>query len=383
MRSAVSRSIVFLAVVVIISSGIWREFVAAKDPPEKAAPAVPTVDAKSQPKSEAKTDEKKEPREVANSIGQKLVLIPAGEFLMGGPEKPENVIERYPVMHLKPEDFADEYPQHKVKITKPFFMCRHETTVGQFKKFIAETHYVTEGEKDADKPDEPTKPEEINSDGVRRRPRGPGSWGFNQEVQAFEGRYPKYNWKNPGFDITDDMPVVNVSWNDAQEFLNWLSAKEKKTYRLPTEAEWEYACRAGTTTQYSSGNDPDSLAKIANVADADFYAKFPKYYEQEKCLHTHDGHVLPAPVGSYPPNAFGLYDMHGNAWEWTNDWYGEDYYAKSPLEDPPGPAEGGKKVRRGGAWHTVPMWARSSFRNWNTTISRYPNLGFRVVMNAE
>src|SRR5205085_12674877 len=80
---------------------------------------------------------------------------------------------------------------------------------------------------------------------------------------------------------------------------------------------------------------------------------------------------------SYPPNAFGLYDMHGNAWEWTNDWYGEDFYSKSPVEDPQGPADGNVKVRRGGAWHTLAMWSRASFRNINTRYSRYPNLGFR------
>ena len=304
-------------------------------------------------------------KEVANSIGQKLVLIPSGEFLMGGPDAPEDVIKMFPAYKLKPADFADEYPQHKVKITKPFYMCRHETTVGQFKKFVAETDYKTEGER----PDASKK--------------GPGAWGFNPVTQAFEGRDPKYNWKNAGFEISDDMPVVNVSWNDAQEFLKWLSAKEKKTYRLPSEAEWEYACRGGTKTQYWSGQAPESLAKVANVCDADFYEKFPKYYEKERCLSLRDGRIYPAPVGSYPPNPFGLYDMHGNAWEWTNDWYGEDYYAKSPVEDPQGPPDGGAKVRRGGAWHTLAMWSRASFRNINTVVSRYPNLGFRVVMNVE
>jgi len=311
-----------------------------------------------------------EPREITNSIGQKLVLIPAGEFLMGGPQKPEEVIKNYPADKLTPDDFSDEYPQHRVKISKPFFMCRYETTVGQFKKFIAATKYVTEGERD-----------------TNDRGRGPGAWGFNAAEQKFEGRDPKYNWKNPGFAITDDMPVVNVSWNDAIAFLKWLSQEEKRTYRLPTEAEWEYACRAGTTTQYWSGDDQETLAKIANICDHDFFAKYPKYYEEARLLKGRDGHVLPAAVGSYRPNAFGLYDMHGNAWEWTNDWYSDTYYqacyAQGTVADPQGPQkEDGVKIRRGGAWHTLPVWCRASFRNINTTISRYPNLSFRVVMNV-
>ena len=118
--------------------------------------------------------------------------------------------------------------------------------------------------------------------------------------------------------------MVNVSWNDAVAFCKWLSKKEGKTYRLPTEAEWEYACRAGTTTRYYSGDDPETLAKVGNVADAAFKAKFPDW---EYTIKANDGYVFTAPVGKFKPNAFGLYDMHGNAWQWCADWYGEEYYA--------------------------------------------------------
>ena len=108
--------------------------------------------------------------------------------------------------------------------------------------------------------------------------------------------------------------MVNVSWNDAVAFCKWLSQKEGKTYRLPTEAQWEYACRAGTTTRYYSGDDPETLAKVANVADATFKAKFPDW---KSTIKASDGYVFTAPVGQFKPNAFGLYDMHGNAWQWV------------------------------------------------------------------
>ncbi len=302
------------------------------------------------------------PKSTINSLGQQLVLIPAGEFLMGGGEKAEEVAAAFPQFGMKAEFFVDEYPQHRVRITKPFWLGKHEVTVAQFKKFVEATNFKTSAERE---------------DNSRR---GPGGWGFSIATKKFEGRKLEYNWRTPGFPIQDDYPVVNVSWDDAVAFCQWLSKQEGKTYRLPTEAEWEYACRAGTTTRYWCGTEPTSLAKAANTADADFYRAFPWYYEKAFTLAVGDGHALPAPVGRYPANPFGLCDMHGNAWEWTSDWYEEDYYKNSPLENPTGPTEPSElKVRRGGAWHTAAIWTRASFRNYNFTDSRYPNLGFRVV----
>ena len=171
--------------------------------------------------------------------------------------------------------------------------------------------------------------------------------------------------------------MLNVTWNDSVAFCKWLSAKEGKTYRLPTEAEWEYACRAGTETRYNNGNDPNGLAQVANVGDDRGRTTFP--HVQELDIPKDSVPKFTVSVGKFPANRFGLCDMHGNVWEWCSDWYGADYYARSPVDDPRGPESGTRRVRRGGAWHSFPLWARAAFRNWNSPVSRCVNLGFRVV----
>ena len=202
-----------------------------------------------------------------------------------------------------------------------------------------------------------------------------GGWGWDPDKKEF-GFNEKYSWQNAGFEQTDEHPVVNVSWNDAVEFCKWLSRKEGKTYRLPTEAEWEYACRAGTTTRYYSGDDPETLAKVGNVADATAKAKFPDW----TCtIKASDGYVFTAPVGKFKPNSFGLYDMHGNAWQWCADWYGAEYYAKSPVDDPAGPDSGNVRVLRGGSWCRWPLSSRSATRYRYSPDFRYGYAGFRVA----
>jgi formylglycine-generating enzyme required for sulfatase activity len=119
------------------------------------------------------------------------------------------------------------------------------------------------------------------------------------------------------------------------------------------------------------------LLKVANTFDADTARDWPQW--QTYALTGHDGFEFTAPVGSFAPNAWGLYDMHGNAWEWVADWYGESYYANSPVDDPPGPATGSVRVRRGGSWHTWSFYARASFRNWNTPQTRYTLVGIRLL----
>ena len=159
-------------------------------------------------------------------------------------------------------------------------------------------------------------------------------------------------------------------------FCKWLSGKEGKTYRLPTEAEWEYACRAGTTTRYYSGDDPETLAKVGNVEDAAANLKFPHW---TNAIKASDGYVFTAPVGKFKPNAFGLYDMHGNAWQWCSDWYDAKYYAKSPADDPTGPDTGDGRVIRGGSWDDSPHCARSAMRDGITPDLPSDGAGFRVA----
>jgi formylglycine-generating enzyme required for sulfatase activity len=175
--------------------------------------------------------------------------------------------------------------------------------------------------------------------------------------------------------------VVNVSWNDAVAFCKWVSGKEGKTYQLPTEAQWEYACRAGTTSRYHSGDDPETLAKVANVADATAKGKLPDPWPwNQDRIKASDGYVFTAPVGQFKPNAFGLYDMHGNAAQWCADWYGEDYYGRSPADDPKGPYLGVDRVIRGSSWMGGrPVISRSASRAGSWPGGRSFALGFRVA----
>ena len=316
----------------------------------------------------ASAEEKTQPPvTMENSIGMQMVLIPAGEFWMGTEESLAALKQAYPdYEERRLRDLDDERPRHKVLITHPFYLGKHLVTVGQFAKFLAESGYTPESIRDQT-----------------------GGYGYNphydpektERKDAFEGRSPQYSWKNPGFPQTDDHPVLNVTWNDASALAAWLSEKEHAHYRLPTEAEWEYACRAGTTTRYPNGDDPEGLSQIANTFDADAAPYWPRM--AGRALKSHDGFAFTSPVGSFPANAFGLYDMVGNAWEWTADWYGEETYARSPLADPRGPASGETKVRRGGSWHTWSLYARCAFRNWNTVSTRYTLVGIRLVRDVE
>jgi formylglycine-generating enzyme required for sulfatase activity len=268
----------------------------------------------------------------------KLVLIPAGEFLMGWPDS---------------DVLADikAKPQHCVRITRPFYLGATEVTRGQFRRFVDEAGYRTEAERD-----------------------GKGGWNWNEEKKWF-GQNPRYTWQNAGFEQTDEHPVVNVSWNDAVAFAAWLSRKEGVTYRLPTEAEWEYACRAGTATQYSSGDDPEGLAAVGNIADGTAKARYPDW----PTIAARDGFVYTAPIGRYHPNAWGLYDMHGNVSEWCADGFADDYYQRSPLDDPQGAEGAPDRVYRGGGWYGWPRLHGSALRYGSEPEYRRSDLGFRLA----
>jgi formylglycine-generating enzyme required for sulfatase activity len=176
-----------------------------------------------------------------NSLGMKLTLIPPGEFSMGSDDaEADQLVKDYP--WLKREWFQGER-QHRVRITKPYYLGAHEVTVGQFRKFVEAVGHKTDAESSAQ-----------------------GGWGYDAAKIEFE-RKPGFSWKNTGWPQSDNQPVVNVSWNDAQAFCKWLSEKEGRTYRLATEAEWEYACRAGTTSRHSGGSK-ETVTEFGNIADA-------------------------------------------------------------------------------------------------------------------
>ena len=206
---------------------------------------------------------------------------------------------------------ACEEPVHTVRITRPFYMGVHEVTNAQFRRF---------------RPD--------------------------HSSEYLEG---------------DDRPALFVSWYDADAFCRWLSRKTGMAVRLPTEAQWEYACRAGTTTRFHTGDAINGHMNSADLAKAGWYGA--------------NSGGKSHPVGKLAPNAFGLCDMHGNAWEWCRDWYAEDFYKRSPAEDPTGAEAGAAKVLRGGGWfHWTTFYCRSAHRYRYRPDAREPVTGFRVVI---
>jgi formylglycine-generating enzyme required for sulfatase activity len=279
--------------------------------------------------------------DLGDGVSLTMALIPAGNFAMGDDQ-----------------GGGDEMPVHRVTISAPFYLGKHEVTVAQFRRFVEATGYATDAERGT---------------GFQ------GAFGWNREANEFTMN-AEYSWRNTGFSQSEGHPVVNVSWNDALQFCQWLSRVEGKPYRLPTEAEWEYACRAGATTRYSHGHDAEGLEKIGNVADAAFEAQFPELKGEIKAS---DGHAYTSPAGSFLPNRFGLHDMHGNVWEWCADWYEPEYYARSPAHDPTGPDTGAERVYRGGGWFNCARGCRSASRSAGLPENRNLTLGFRVAAAAE
>jgi formylglycine-generating enzyme required for sulfatase activity len=273
------------------------------------------------------------PIEMTNSIGMKLRFIPPGKFIMGSSKEEINFWLKQSNAWVK-ERLPSESPQHEVEIAQPFYMGQTEVTVGQFRQFVQATGYQTQAERDGG--------------AYRRLPNG--EWKTDANT----------NWLNPDFAQTDDHPVVCVSWNDAVEFCHWLSKKEGKEYRLPTEAEWEYGCRAGSKGRWSFG---DSEAEFLDYA----------WIGSNSQSHTW-------PVAGLKGNAWGLHDMHGNVLGWCQDVYDANYYKTSPAKDPPGPTGGGERVARGGAWNKGPEGCRSAFRDHYRPTGCNTAVGFRVVL---
>ncbi len=206
---------------------------------------------------------------------------------------------------------------------------------------------------------------------------GKGGEGRNEEAKKFELPICP-TWQDPGFHQTDEHPVVWVRWIDAVAFAEWLSRREGKTYRLPTEAEWEYACRAGMTTRYFCGDDPEGLAEVGSVTDGTLKAELPE--RTTTTIAAQEGFAYTSPVGRHRPNAWGLYDMHGNVDEWCWDWYDKDFYKSSRVDDPAGPLEAEYRVFRGGSWFFNPRNCRSAGRKRTTPSSAGCSQGLRLAL---
>lgn len=237
--------------------------------------------------------------------GPLMVVIPAGRFLMGSPPG-------------EPKRSDDEGPPHEVRIAKPFAMGVYAVTFDDYDRFCDSSKHS--------KPDD----------------RG---WGRNKR------------------------PVINVSWMDAQAYCDWLSEQTGHRYRLPSEAEWEYACRAGTTTPFHFGErlTTDQANFDGNYT---YNGSATGEYRQQTL-----------PVGSFPANAFGLYDMHGTVWEWCQDvWH--DNYTGAPIDGSAWETGENWWVVRGGSWNYGPAYVRSAYRDFHGPVNRLVFIGFRVVCSS-
>ncbi|MBF0278971.1 MAG: formylglycine-generating enzyme family protein [SAR324 cluster bacterium] len=263
---------------------------------------------------------------------------PAKDISEHGP--PKNFIR------IKPDQFEmgnkkgheDEQPVRLVHITKPFYISDHEVTVLEFAEFVESTGYKTE---------------------VEQR-EGCYFWTGKKFVQEKDK-----NWKNPGFSQQDDHPVVCVSWNDTQAFIEWKNQLHSNyQVRLCREAEWEYAAKGKSETPYFWGDETSKTCEYANGGDLEYREKYPLFL----AIKCNDGFANTGPVKSFQKNPFGLYDMSGNVLEWVQDWYGK--YPDGEIDDPKGPFKGSRRVGRGGSWYNSADSLRSTHR-----VSNLPHVG--------
>jgi formylglycine-generating enzyme required for sulfatase activity len=302
-RKVEIRSLVVL-VIVFVSLLIIANRYTGTPPPQTGMPGPAASSAP--PNEPAKSGM----QELTNSIGMNFKLIPAGEFRMGSLETESG---------RDPEDEE----QHRVRITKPFYLGVFEVTQRQYERVM-----------------------------------GSNPSHFDGDVER--------------------LPIESVTWEEASEFCTKLSELPEeraagRRYELPTEAQWEYACRAGTTTPFHFGDELDGTQANCD-GNYPYGTATPGPYLERT-----------AEIGSYSQNEFGLYDMHGNVWEWCADWYDEEYYGESPIDDPPGPAEGGavSHVIRGGCWHTSADFCRSAHRDLDKSDEPQAGIGFRVMCRLD
>jgi formylglycine-generating enzyme required for sulfatase activity len=289
----------------------------------------------------------KPPKTISNSIGMKFAYIPPGKFKMGSTEAEQKEMTKVEGLKKKPTWLEEGEKEHEVEITKGFYLGVYEVTQKQFREVMG------------------YNPSYFSKDGKKR------------DSVAKYGEYcsPAEGKKKVAGLNTDDFPVENVSWEEAQEFITKLNglAKEKEQgwkYRLPTEAEWEYSCRGGAvkkTTFHYGDSFSSSQANFDGNYPFGGAKKGPNLERTRK-------------VGSYKPNGFGLYDMHGNVWELCQDTWDDDYYAHSPKRNPLNTAEGRDRLMRGGCWNGFGWLCRSAVRFGCDPKTRSSGIGFRVAL---
>jgi formylglycine-generating enzyme len=271
------------------------------------------------------------------NVCPEMVALPPGGFLMGSP----------PTDGRQGAE-GEEQPQHRVTISYAFAVGKFEITRDEYANFVRETGLADPDGCNAHEP-----------------PHWPTIMGLN--------------WHNTSFPQTGRDPAVCVSWHEAQAYTRWLSEKTGQTYRLLSEAEWEYAARAGTNTQAFWGDSEEEACQYANGVDLSLVDRFPKA-QWENVAPCHDGHVFTAPVGSFQPNSFGLYDMEGNVFEWVTDCWAKNYDGAPTDGSARIDGDCSKRVNRGGSWTSTPTGLRSTHRDEDhVERTRVVDLGFRVA----
>jgi len=266
-------------------------------------------------------------KKINNSLGMAFVYVEPGSFMMGSSAS---------------ESGRDkDEKQHRVTLSKGFYMQSTEVTIGQWRRFVSDTGFQSEAELQG--------------------------WAWIYNGKKWEQK-KGYYWDKTGFSQNDNQPVTCVSWNDVQKYMGWLNRKEgTNRYRLPTEAEWEYAARAGSTTAFANGRITE--LKCGHDSNLDAMG----WYCGNSNKQTH-------PVAQKQPNDWGLYDMHGNVWEWCQDWYDKDYPTGN-VTDPTGPSSGSGRVGRGGSWSSGAGGCRSARRSGSRPAARSSVLGFRLALS--
>ena len=244
------------------------------------------------------------------------------------------------------EAFDNEKPKHKVTV-RAFNLAKYEVTRGQYAAFVKDTGH----------------------------PSGPSCWSYKNGSWVDQSGA---DWRKPGFAQDDKHPAVCISLTDALAYIEWLNHKTGQVFRLPTEAEWEYAARAGTTTTRYWGDTPDDACEYANVADLTAQKAFS--WDIKSVFNCGDRFAYTAPVGSFKPNDFQLYDMLGNAWEWTCSAY-QDKYSGDEKKCLSNNDATDRRAVRGGSWSYRPQLLRSAYRYRFDPTTRYTNLGFRLAQD--